>query len=251
VSRYFFEFPIAQESYNLFMIMFKLVLYVYVRCCFGFSPCPYYCSTWSAEFHTWVLSEGIPCSHMVDDWLTTGTSRAEAFGNIKRISKVLEIAGLTMGLEKEEVGQRMVWLGILVDTKKMMVSMDATQARGFSVQLQQYLDIIQRGGDVDEGTVRHVCGKLNWYSEVVQSGRVHDRMWWAYHRHGHELVNRQALIDDTKWWIELTSRWGQDDVQGNEYPILSASELRERPELMYIVQSDASGVDGFGSLRVH
>ena len=94
-----------------------------------------------------------------------------------------------------------------------------------------------------------MCGKLNWYSEVVQSGRVHDRMWWAYHRHGHELVNRQALIDDTKWWIELTSRWGQGDVQGNEYPILSASELRERPELIYIVQSDASGVDGFGYLE--
>ena len=205
VSRYFFEFPIAKEAYSLFLIVYLSVWYVFVRCCFGFSPCPYYCSTWSVEFRTWALSEGIPCSHMVDDWITRRDTKAEAMANIRRISKILEIAGFTMGLDKEEVGQRIVFLGLLIDTVRMRVSIDSTQAKGFCIQLQQYLEMLEGDMDVDEGTVRHVCGKLNWYCEVVQSGRVHTRMWWAYNKHGSHLREREALKDETRWWVRLTA----------------------------------------------
>ena len=131
----------------------------------------------------------------------------------------------------------------------MRVSIDSTQAKGFCIQLQQYLEMLEGDMDVDEGTVRHVCGKLNWYCEVVQSGRVHTRMWWAYNKHGSHLREREALKDETRWWVRLTARWGQDEVQGNEYPILSASELREQPQKVYVVQSDASGIHGYGYLE--
>jgi len=248
VSRYFFEFPLAQEAWWMFVVFFMGQLWMYTRCCFGFSPCPYYCSTWSAEFRSWVLAENVPCSHMVDDWLTCGKTRECASSNLRKIADVLTAVGLTMSLEKEEVAQRLVFLGILIDTVRMSVSIDATQAKGFCLQLQGYLELIERGAHLDAGTVRHVCGKLNWYAEVVQSGRMKVRSWWDLQRHGSLLGHkrRQDVIADTRWWIALTSAWSESAMGGVEYPILSGDELLRTPELIYVVQSDASGEDGFG-----
>jgi hypothetical protein len=53
VSRYFFEFPWAEAIRPLFSFMFLGVLFEYLKLCFGFTSCPYYCSTWSAEFYQW------------------------------------------------------------------------------------------------------------------------------------------------------------------------------------------------------
>jgi hypothetical protein len=40
--------------------------------------------------------------------------------------------------------------------------------------------------------------------------------------------------------------WATGDQLGCEYPILSFSEVADNPDLLQFVQSDASGIDGFG-----
>ena len=80
-----------------------------------------------------------------------------------------------MQMEKSEVGQSMAFLGILIDSVRMTKSFDATKAKGMQMQLQEYLDCISCGKDLDGGTIRAVAGSLNWYSEVLQSGRMHIR----------------------------------------------------------------------------
>ena len=83
VSRYFNAFPLSKESQFYFLVRFRGVLYVSLRCVFGFGPCPYYCSTWSAEYRTWVTAAGIPSAHMVDDWLTVGDTEKEASDRLR------------------------------------------------------------------------------------------------------------------------------------------------------------------------
>jgi hypothetical protein len=251
VTRYFFLFPIAQESLWMFLVSIFGVLYILSKCCFGFAACPYYCSTWSAEFRKWAIRDGIPCSHMMDDWLTRGGSRAEAAKRLHAIYGLLEPAGVIFAREKEEIGQRLVHLGILIDAVSMTLSFEKTQARAMSLQLVSYKISLSKGSELDLGTIRHVAGKLTWFSEALQEGRCHVRSWWIYMRYGKELSvkGKLKLISDTDWWIAILQGWADDELNGNEYPILSASRLLECPELIHVVQSDASGIDGFGYLE--
>jgi hypothetical protein len=54
------------------------------------------------------------------------------------------------------------------------------------------------------------------------------------------------LIRHTKWWMDLLDSWSRGECTGGEFPILSYSELMAHPEKGQLIQSDASGVDGFG-----
>ena len=53
---------------------------------------------------------------MVDDWMAVGDTEEEALEHMRKISEVLERLGFTMQIEKAEVGQRIVFLGILIDS---------------------------------------------------------------------------------------------------------------------------------------
>jgi hypothetical protein len=98
------------------------------------------------------------------------------------------------------------------------------------------------------GTVHHVCGKLEWYSEVVQCGRVKSQSWWHYLHAGFKLSHSKKLqlISDTEWWINLLSKWSENRNSGIEYPILSSIELSNNLQSIIVIQSDMSGPDGIG-----
>jgi hypothetical protein len=247
-TRYFYLFPLARMAWWMFLIRYLGVLYILVRCMFGFAACPYYCSTWSAEFRSWVVQARIPCTHMMDDWLSVGSSAEEASANMARIKILLGGAGILFGDDKDGMGQSLVFLGLQLNTVRMTMSFDALQAKAVRIQLEEYLVILNSGRQIDATSVRSVAGKLGWYSEVLQSGRIHLRTWWAYYRFGRDLnpTLRKRLIADTEWWKGVVTKWENDTFAEIEYPILSASELLQNPTSIYVVQSDASGIDGFG-----
>ena len=84
------------------------------------------------------------------------------------------------------------------------------------MQLETHLSRMRSGFDLDKGTVRSVAGSLNWYSEVLQSGRLRIRSWWSYVHHGKELgqAMRLRLERDTEWWIAVLTKWGDSDITG-------------------------------------
>ena len=253
VSRYFHCFPLALESRWLFWVTFLGVIYEMGRCVFGFAPCPYYCSAWSAEFRSWMVAQGIPCTHYMDDWMTVGASEEQARENLRRITATLATAGLAMAKEKEECGQRLTFLGVLIDTVSMRLRFDPVQARGLLSQLTAHRLLLLRGRDLDHSVIRHVAGKLGWYSEVLQSGRLHIHSWWLYCRYGDKLspALRRQLVADIDWWRQVLRLWASDTPSPLDYRILSASELLADPTSMWILQSDASGTDGFGYYYGH
>lgn len=263
VSRYFHSFPLALDVRHMFRCMLTGIddagspelkqlllqkLWQYAVAPFGFSLCPYYCSTWSAEFRRWVKARQIPSAHMVDDWFTVGRTEAQARERMLVITELLESCGFSLATEKFEFGTQMVFLGVLIDSCKMVLRFESTQSKGMRLQLETYLKRIANGADLDHSTIRHVCGKLNWFSEIVQSGRMHTRSWWAYERYGNKIYTntKNKLISDTQWWIDLLRSWELGHSSGVEYPILSASTLLTNNKAMYILHSDASGTDGFG-----
>ena len=108
------------------------------------------------------MTQGVPCVHMMDDWLTVGRTLQEASDNVDLISKIISMAGSSMAAEKKEVGQRLVFLGVLIDLERMTLSFDKTQARGMWVQLQGYVSTLRAGRNIDKGSIRSVAGSLNW-----------------------------------------------------------------------------------------
>lgn len=248
VSRYFHSFPLALEARPYWGVVWGALYYTYARACFGHTACPYYASTWSAEFCQWAIALGLDPAWMVDDWLTCAPSLEQAKEQMHKLSTMFEKCGFSMSVDKFQYGQQIVFIGVLIDTETMTMRFDATQARGTRLQLQSYMELITKGRHLDHTTVRHVCGKLNWYSEVVQSGRMHIQSWWDYERNGKRTyqVTLGKLISDTQWWIDLLQVWGCAASGKVEYKILSAEEIRVNPRAMMVVQSDASGTDGFG-----
>ena len=69
-----------------------------------------------AEFSNWVKKAGIPCSHMMDVWLTRGDSKQETLNNLSAIKSILEPVGLTFDPDKDGCSQQLVFLGVLIDT---------------------------------------------------------------------------------------------------------------------------------------
>jgi hypothetical protein len=248
VSRYFHSFPLAYSIRHLFEVEFDGELFTYARCPFGFSPCPYYCSTWSAEFKSWLKALGIDTAHLMDDWLVVEDTLDGVNSLLDRVVEMFESVGFSMAAEKNERGQVLTFLGVHLDTTKMTMRFDSTQSRAMKEELQMYVKQLVQRSSLGHSTVRHVCGKLNWYSEVVQSGRLHLSSWWDYDKFGEDLydVTHNRLLVDTQWWISLLEAWEQDRSMGIEYSILSADELLKNPESILVVQSDASGTDGFG-----
>jgi hypothetical protein len=187
-------------------------------------------------------------AHMMDDFLLAGDSREEAERKMDVLIKMLESVGFHMAPEKTEYGQQLVFLGVLIDSVNMTLRFESVQAKGMKAQMESYAQQLRRRDDLDHTTIRHVCGKLNWYCEVVQSGRCHTKAWWLYEKHISGLFeeNRRELLADTQWWIDLLQTWSENRSRDCEYKIWSASELLDDPHSLYILQSDASGTDGYG-----
>jgi hypothetical protein len=248
VKSYFWLFPLAEEVTHLFGCSFLEVNYVYTKCPFGFKLCPWFCSLWAAEFRQWLLRRNVSCCHYVDDWLLVSPTEADARASMKVLTELFSRCGIEMAGDKYEFGKVLVYLGLIIDTVSLTIRFDPTQSGGFRAQLIKYYQLILGGGVLDTPTIHHVCGKLEWFSDVVQVGRAKSRSWWIYLKYVEKLADKAKiqLLQDTEWWITLLQHWSLGDVSGNEYPILSSSFILKNLDSIVMVQSDMSGPDGLG-----
>ena len=184
----------------------------------------------------------------MDDWLTRGKTYEDAKKNLYAIMAIMISIGLSFGADKEEISQQLVFLGVLLNTVTMKMSFEKTGAQAFLVHLVDCQKTLVEGGHLSHTVIRQTAGKLNWYCEVLQSGRLHIRSWWCFLRHGKNLNAKlhRTLLNDTEWWIFIIGKWASGVESNLEYPILSASVLLNDPKSMYVVQSDISGIDGLG-----
>ena len=254
VERYYMLFPLAVECRHFFGVLYNLMLYWFVALFFGFAAGACYASVWSAELRRWVLHLGIRCTHMMDDWFLAAKTEAAVRADMGMIATLFLAAGIYMAPHKYAFGQQMLYLGVWFDTVRMSMSFDADQCKDFARILREASAKIQAGGDLTVTEVSSIAGKINWYGSLLQVGRLHDAAWWEYlavrkrpsgQRFAGELLRGRMRVD-AEWWCKQLDTWAAGGLGGNEFPILSASELVERPGAVEIIQSDASGPDGCG-----
>ena len=248
VSRYFHQFPLAPSSRWLFWFSFGLLFYRMNRVIFGAGPSPYFTSTYGAEIRRWIQHAKIPSTHFCDDYFTVGKDFKHTDIRLQLIASFFLALGFLMAEEKKEIGQRLVYLGILFDSVNMILSFDRLAASCFRSELMEALANIKTGKHLTLGEIRHIAGKMSHFSQVCQAGRLHIRYWWAYFHHGTSLspAGLVHLFDDSEWWLQQLYAWSQGEHSGCEYPILSSSVLATDSQKVVVLQSDASGPHGFG-----
>ena len=153
-----------------------------------------------------------------------------------------------MNAAKFKYGQQVVFLGILIDSVTMTVRFDPISAKSFRIELQVHLNVLLSNKHLDFHCIRPICGKLNWFAELVQSGRLHITSCWNYLRFYRSSypASMNQLRQDFQWWIALLMEWERDTSSSLVYRILSADTLSRDPNSVDVVQSDVSGTDGYG-----
>ena len=156
----------------------------------------------------------------MNDWATAGASHAAAVANMRTIKDLLEPCGILFNPSKDSVGQR---VGVLFDTIAMSLYFEATQASDLLDILRAHHATISRGSNLPHAEIRSIAGRLSWFAQVLQSGRLHTRSWWLYVVFGYRLLPpaRVRLLLDTAWWISVLVQWAAEVNAPQQFPLLS------------------------------
>jgi hypothetical protein len=255
VKAYYTNFPFAREFWWMCWVVWGVgllsTLWRFVRVYFGLRPAPYFTSAFSAEFAVWFRHAGVDPAWMMDDWFVVGDTPEQSEERMAVLTTMLEGVGFVLVPDKAGHGRQLVFLGVLIDSERMTIRFDATQCRGVLAQLRDYYAKFAGGRFIDATTLNHMCGKLTWFSQVLQAGRGHIQSWWRAFRWacvGAALPPSELseLLADTNFWIYQVKWWSEGHSSGSEYPILCASELLACPHSILFLQSDCSGPDGIG-----
>ena len=248
VEAYYHRFPLALLSRCLFGFVWNFVYWFFTVVPFGFGPSPYYCSGWSAEFYRWVRHARVPATVYMDDWATTGATEAAAIAHMRTITDLLEPCGILFNTSKFTTGQRVVYLGVLFDTVAMSLSFEPSKASVLLDILRTHHATIARGSNLPHAEIRSIAGKLSWFAQVLQQGRLHTRSWWLYVVFGYRLLpaTRARLLLDTAWWLGILVQWAAEVNASQQFPLLSVHTFWADPSRAWIIVSDASGTDGLG-----
>jgi hypothetical protein len=247
VAAYYPSFPLAEDARRMFTFK-DGGLFVYLTLCFGFAPAAYYCAMWAAEMRRWVTGRGVTdCCHMTDDWLTAGRSESSARANMAVIAATLEEAGFKMAPKKFEIGQQLVFLGVLICTITMTMGFERQQCQGTIDILRDMIGILHRGGSLDKDLCYRIAGKLTWFGSLLLQGRLRTSSWWQATAHAalppcKKL--RSKMVSDAKWWVRALTPWAEGETSHLSFPILSAEELGTKEGGIWIVQSDFAGEGG-------
>lgn len=161
------------------------------------------------------------CAHTVDDWLLQGVDIAEVQRRCQALAAMFESIRLGMAVGKNKYGTLVKFLDVVIDTIAMRLRIDSLHALGTRLLLQEVRIKLTKRQRVGHGTWYRLSGKLNWFSEVVQSKRLHTHSFWEYLREPDESRAPQAVknrvMRDIDCWTRLLGSWVKDDNAGWEY----------------------------------
>ena len=172
---------------------------------------------------------------------------------------LLNLVGLYCDPSKTEKGQELIILGLLHDSTRMQLRVDPTAALSAVLHLESLRSRLQdvRSGkrpaaSLASSQLASLTGKLNWFCEVLQSGRSRIRGFTKLLQYGPSLHSTDwaYLNEDLEWWIARCKAWAAGISLPGAHPFVDIRHWNEegpqsRPGIS-VFTSDASGVDDRG-----
>ena len=152
----------------------KGVAYGYTRDFFGCKLFPAVASGFMAEIQYILSSEGVPCISYMDDFLVAGCTYAECLNRRNNITARLERYGWSVNYEKvTEPSQVTEFLGVVIDTNRMLLSIEASKASSALFKLERAIEAIYQQNYPLASKIWHsLLGILSWFSSVLSVGRL-------------------------------------------------------------------------------
>lgn len=190
-----------------------------------------------AEALHWVLEKcGVQMLlHYLDDFFGLTTSASEAQHAVDLFLHLASCLGVSVNRRKcEGPSQRLVILGVLVDTVAMSASLDADRLARMRSEISSILD----RGTATRSKIEHVAGLCAFACQVIPLGRPFLRATWSAipnlpYTSGRSRVPA-SVLKEFAWWLHLLAEW-------NGVRLLHAN-----PSAVLDVWTDASGSVGAG-----
>ena len=147
ISSYYNNFPLAESARRNFAV-FWLFTYLYWVISFGFGPAPYYCSTCTAEMLLWVLAEGIPAHLHGQLGHPSPYSDRRPCPDRRPLEAIIARPGFRFNAAKRQCSQRVVHLGLLLDTVDVSMGFDRSNSAVTRDTLTVYLRTLTEGHNI-------------------------------------------------------------------------------------------------------
>ena len=160
---------------------------------------------WSSEFRKILEANGVKAASCMDDFLTSGATRAVAQQLLDRMISLAEGLGFTIQRQKVDIGQALVPAGVLFDVQRMVIGMTATQAASAQRLWMLLAHQVRAGlGTVHWGDAHSLVSRLQWKSMVLLQGASELSYLWKLINFK-QSTSRHAVskaLDELGWWID-------------------------------------------------
>ena len=85
--------------------------------------------------------------------------------------------GFRFNVAKRQCSQRVIHLGLLLDTVDMSLGFDRSNSAVARDTLIVYLRTLTEGQNISHALARRMAGKLGWHAQALQAGCTNIRTW--------------------------------------------------------------------------
>lgn len=171
---------------------------------FGSAKSPYIFQTLSSAVCTIMKLFNVVVIAYLDDFLVIDESYDDCSAALKKLLQVLRLLGFHINYSKiEGPSQRLVFLGVLIDTVDMTLSLPNEKLIDFHKLLQSF-SVKKRAS---KRQLESLIGSLNWASQVIQGGRPFLRriidLKNTLASHSDQVLLNQDFYADINWWLKF------------------------------------------------
>ena len=168
-------------------------------------------------------------AHYVDDFITVHAHEAGCKINLDRLVALFKILGLPMAVEKiEGPFTIMVFLGILINTINMTMSLDAERLKAIEDMLASWAARKQ----ASRQELQSLIGILSFAAKVVRASRIFLRRMidqlklipsWA--NATTQYLLSQEFFLDLKWWATFVRAWNGKAIIATQVQLDGYTEI--------------------------
>ena len=221
----------------------------YIRAPFGGKLFPAVASAFMSEIMFIAQCEGVPCVSYVDDFFVAGNTYAECLFRRNHLMTILRQQGWTINMDKVTLpAQQMDFLGVLIDSVRMIISVIPEKASVVNFKLERVLQLVATDPPSSIRPLTSLLGSLSWMSAITLVGRMWNMSLFKMLQSINsttDLVTSTALLvscaESVSYWRTTLTSWSKGNNVASNIRILPPLSLTDA----LFVQTDA-GDEGLG-----
>lgn len=204
----YFHIPIHPSSKPYLRFVFEGLVYQFRALCFGISPAPQVFTEVMKTVGSHAHQRSIRVHQYIDDWLCVADTETGAREDTQWLLETATSLGLRVNMEKSELKptQRIVFLGVIIDTVKRRAYPSVQRLDNFSHRLRPFLTSSERPMWEWLSLLGHMASleKLVYHARTrMRAIQFHLKLYWSDPIQKNRKVPVSAACRlDLAWWTD-------------------------------------------------